>query len=123
MFEVTFNLNQKQDGGKMGRDISFSSGEALFEFTKEINKKLLYYHRKYGFEAKVVLSIEVDTNVYNCDLDFATAETDGLTYFKTKGIEDSALQIIKARKKTKVDLFSSEDIDGNYIDPLVVKIC
>jgi hypothetical protein len=27
--------------------------------------------------------------------------------------------IIKARKKTKVDLFSSEDIDGNYIDPLV----
>jgi hypothetical protein len=33
--------------------------------TKEITKKLLYYHRKYGFEAKVVLSIEVETNVYN----------------------------------------------------------
>jgi uncharacterized membrane protein len=27
-------------------------------------KKLLYYHRKYGFEAKVVLSIEVENNVY-----------------------------------------------------------
>jgi hypothetical protein len=63
MFEVTFNLNQKQDGGKMGRDISFSSGEALFEFTDQRDhqlKKLLYYHRKYGFEAKVVLSIEVE---------------------------------------------------------------
>jgi hypothetical protein len=53
---------KKQDG-KMGRDISFSSGEALFEFTDQRDhqlKKLLYYHRKYGFEAKVVLSIEVE---------------------------------------------------------------
>jgi hypothetical protein len=58
MFEVTFNL--KQDGGKMGRDISFSSGEALFEFTDQRDHQLknIIYHRKYGFEAKVVLSIE-----------------------------------------------------------------
>jgi hypothetical protein len=97
MFEVTFNLNQKQDGGKMGRDISFSSGEALFEFTDQITNLRNYYTiiENTDLKLKVVLSIEVDTNVYNCDLD-TTAETDGLTYFKAKGIEDSALQIIKA---------------------------
>jgi hypothetical protein len=33
----------KQDGGKMGRDISFSSGEALFEFTDQITNLRNYY--------------------------------------------------------------------------------
>jgi hypothetical protein len=65
------------------------------------------------------VTLELDeNNSYNCDLDFATAETDDLTYFKCKGIEDSKLQIIKARKKVKVDLFSNKDADGNFINPL-----
>jgi hypothetical protein len=49
----------------MGRDISFSGGGEFTDQRDHQLKKLLYYHRKYGFEAKVVLSIEVDTNVYN----------------------------------------------------------
>jgi hypothetical protein len=66
MFEVTFNL--KQDGGKMGRDISFSSGEALFEFTDQRDhqlKKLLYIIENTDLRLKVVLSIESRNNVYN----------------------------------------------------------
>jgi hypothetical protein len=119
---IKFSLKQKTEGGAMARDISFSGGEIQFEFTDmrehEI-KQLLYYHRKFGFEAVVVLTLELDeNNSYNCDLDFATAETDDLTYFKCKGIEDSKLQIIKARKKVKVDLFSNKDADGNFINPL-----
>jgi hypothetical protein len=88
MFEVTFNLNQKQDGGKMGRDISFSSGEALFEFTDQITNLRNYYTIIENTDLRLKLFyLSVDTNVYNCDLDFATAETDGLTYFKTKIVE------------------------------------
>jgi len=119
--DINFSLNQKPNG--MGRDISFSGNEIQFEFTHMRNhelKQLLYYHRKFGFESVVVLTIEIDSlNKYTCDLDFATAETDDLEYFKCKGIEDGKLQIIKARKAVKVDVLSDLDIDGNYIGGLI----
>jgi hypothetical protein len=118
---INFSLNQKPDG--MGRDISFSGGEITFEFTylrEHELKQLLYYKRKFGFEALVVLTIEIDeNNKYTADLDFATSETDDLEYFKCKGIEDGKLQIVKARKSVKVDLLSNTDVDGNFITPLV----
>jgi len=98
--DINFSLNQKPN--LMGRDVSFSGGEIEFEFTDMRNhylKQLLYYHRKFGFEAIVVLTIEIDeNNKYTCDLDFAKAQTDDLKYFKCKGIEDGKLQIIKAKK-------------------------
>lgn len=119
--DINFSLKQKDNG--MGRDVSFSGGEIQFEFTHLRNhelKQLLYYHRKFGFEAVVVLTIEIDPlNKYTCDLDFATAETDDLEYFRCKGIEDGKLQIVKARKSVKVDLLSDVDLDGNYIGALV----
>jgi len=119
--DVNFSLKQKE--GKMGRDISFSGGEIQFEFTHMRNhelKQLLYYHRKFGFESVVVLTIEIDeNNKYNCDLDFATAETDDLEYFRCKGIQNGNLQIIKRRTSVKVDVLSDVDVDGNYIGGLV----
>jgi len=119
--DINFSLNQKPN--KLGRDVSFSGGEIQFEFTHLRNhelKQLLYYHRKFGFESVVVLTIEIDeNNKYTCDLDFATAETDDLEYFRCKGIEDGKLQIINARKAVKVDVLSDLDIDGNYIGGLV----
>ena len=122
---IKFSLNQRTDGGGMARDISFSGGDIQFEFTHMRDhqlKQLLYYHRTFGFESKVVLTIELDAlNKYTCDLDFATAETDDLEYFKCKGIQDGALQIIKRRKSVKVDVLSSVDIDGDFIQPLVTE--
>lgn len=119
--DINFSLKQKEAG--IGRDVSFSGDEIQFEFTHMRNhelKQLLYYHRKFGFEAVVVLTIEIDAlNKYTCDLDFATAETDDLEYFRCKGIEDGKLQIVKARKSVKVDLLSNTDVDGNYIGGLV----
>lgn len=119
--DINFSLKQK-DGG-MGRDVSFSGGEIQFEFTHLRNhelKQLLYYNRKFGFEAVVVLTIEIDPlNKYTCDLDFATAETDDLEYFRCKGIEDGKLQTVKARKDVKVNVLSDVDLDGNYIGGLI----
>ena len=119
--DINFSLNQKDKG--MGRDISFSGNEIQFEFTKHRNhylEQILYYNRRFGFEAVAVLTIEVDeNNSYKCDLDFATAETDDLEYFRCKGVEDGKLQIIKARREVKVDVLSDLDIDGNYIGKLV----
>jgi hypothetical protein len=117
--DTQFSLKQKTDGGKMGRDVSFT---ADFEFTNLRDhqlEKLLYYHKRFGYESNVVLTAEIDeNNTYKCDLDFAESETDGLTHFKCKGIEDNKLQIIKARKSVKVDLFNDIDVDGNFILPL-----
>ena len=118
--DINFSLNQKDKG--LARDISFSGNEIQFEFTKHRNHyldQILYYNRLFGFEAVVVLTIEVDeNNSYKCDLDFATAETDDLEYFRCKGVEDGKLQIIKARREVKVDVLSDLDIDGNYIGKL-----
>ena len=120
--QIVFTLMQKTDGGKMARDVSFSNGDLDFTFVNLRDhqlEKLLYYHKRYGFESDVKLIIEIDeNNTYQCDLDFAESETDNFKYFKCKGIEDNKLQIIKARKSVKVDLFSDTDVDGNFILPL-----
>ena len=124
MDKVILSLKQKPNG--MGRDVSFAAdSKNSFEFSKEADHEfdyLLYYNRKFGFEADVDLIIEVDeNNTYVCNLDFSTADTDDFSYFKCMGVEDSKLQIINARKSTKVDVFANTDIDGNPITPLVAE--
>lgn len=116
-----FQLNQKDKG--YARDISFSGGENQFEFVdyRDHNLgQLLYYAHYFGFEAKVDLIIHINgiNNIIG-ELDFATAITDDLTYFKCKVIQQSDYQIIKRRKAVKVDLLSNKDANGNAITPLI----
>lgn len=116
---VDFNLDQKENG--MGRDASLSGGEVKFMF-REVHylDKLLYYAHRYGFEADVKLVIVLATgDEFICEMDFYTAESDDHSYFSCSGIVESSEMIFKRRYETKVDLFSSSDIDGNYIEPLV----
>ncbi|WP_296683224.1 hypothetical protein [Flavobacterium sp.] len=119
--DVDFNLQQKDKG--YGRDISFSGGEAQFNFVDyrtHYLDKLLYFNHFYGFESKVDLIIsQKGYDDVIAELDFASAVTDEFQYFKCKVIQQSSLQIIKRRKSVKVDLFSNKDIDGNEIAPLV----
>jgi hypothetical protein len=118
---VDFQLSQKDKG--YGRDVSFNGGETQFEFVKYRNHyldKLLDYNKTYGFESIVELIITCGTvTTIIGELDFATAITDDLEYFKCKVIQQSSKQIVKRRKAVKVDLLSDKDIDGNYIAPLV----
>jgi hypothetical protein len=121
--DMDFNLQQKDKA--YGRDISFSGGEAQFNFVNYRNHyldKLLYFNHFYGFESKVDLIIRQDGyNDVVAELDFATAVTDDFEYFKCKVIQQSSLQIVKRRKSVKVDLFSDKDVDGNSITPLVTE--
>jgi len=121
--EIDFNLQQKDKG--YARDISFSGGEAQFNFVNYRNHyldKLLYFNHFYGFESKVDLIIRQDgyPDVVS-ELDFASAITDDFEYFKCKVIQKSSLQIVKRRKSVKVNLLSNKDVDGNPIEPLVPK--
>jgi hypothetical protein len=119
--DISWDLKQKDKG--YGRDVYFNGGESQLTFVSERNHyldKILYYFNYFGFESKILLIVEsngVETNLG--ELDFATAQTDELTYFNCKVVQDSALQIIKRRKDVKVDLFSNKDLDGNTITPLI----
>ena len=118
---VDFQLKQKDKG--YARDVSFNGGEVQFEFVKYRNHyldKLLLYNKTYGFESIVELIITCGTvTTIIGELDFATAVTDDLEYFKCKVIQQSSKQIVKRRKAVKVDLLSDKDINGNVITPLV----
>ena len=120
---VDFQLSQKDKG--YGRDVSFNGGEVQFEFVKYRNHyldKLLLYNNTYGFESIVELVITCGTvTTIIGELDFATAVTDDLEYFKCKVIQQSSKQIVKRRKAVKVDLLSDKNVDGNAITPLVPK--
>lgn len=118
--DMDFNLQQKDKG--YGRDISFSGGEAQFNFVNYRNHyldKLLYFNHFYGFESKVDLIIRQEGYAdIVAEMDFASAVSDDFEYFKCKAIQQSSLQIVKRRKAVKVDLFSDKDVDGNPITPL-----
>jgi len=120
---VDFQLSQRDKG--YGRDVSFNGGEVQFEFVKYRNHyldKLISYNKIYGFESIVDLIITSGTITTTVgELDFATSTTDDLEYFKCKVIQKASRQIVKRRKSIKVDLFSSKDIDGNTITPLVTQ--
>jgi len=118
---MSFDVMQKDKG--YGRDIFFNSGEAMMEFTNFRNHyldKLLYYNHYYGFESKAKLGIEfINGESVIMDMDFSTAISDDLEYFKCKCVEVSEVQIVKRRASVKVDLFSNLDIDGNTITPVM----
>jgi len=115
---TSFELKQKNKG--YGRDIYFSGGETQYEFSyyrDHYLDKLLYYNHRFGFESKVNLIIQVlgIDNIVG-ELDFATASTDDLEYFKCKVIQNGDLQILKRRRETKVDIMSNTNVDGVTVD-------
>ena len=55
------------------------------------------------------------------DLDFKEAETDEITYFKCKVVQDSIQALIKKRMDIKVDCFSDRTLDNEPITPLLAE--
>ncbi len=119
--EVDFNFDQRENG--MGRDVSLSGGKVNFKFTLyrhgKAFDKILYYAHFYGFESDVKLIIVLeDGTEFIGELDFVMATTNDFNYFDCPVIMESETQVFRRRAETKVDLFSSVDIDGNAITPL-----
>lgn len=119
--EVDFNLDQRENS--MGRDVSLSGGKVNFKFTLyrhgKAFDKILYYAHYRGFEANVKLIIVLENGTeFIGELDFVMATTNDFNYFDCPVIMESEMQIFRRRAETKVDMFSSVDIDGNAITPL-----
>lgn len=115
-------FNIEQEDKRYARDIIFSSGEVSFEFTDMRNhylERLLQFNDQYGFEAKVMLIIEKSGTEIKLDIDFKNGETDGITYFKCKLIQDSKLQAVKRLREANINVFSDIGLNGEPIEPLV----
>lgn len=121
---IPFVLKQKEKG--YGRDVFYGGdGENEFTFYKRLDHqftRLLFFFNTFGWEAKVRLIIELD-NVEDIvgNLDFRTASTDQLQEFKCRVIQDNNEAILKRRTDIDVDLFSTEDLDGNELQPIEIE--
>lgn len=115
------NFVVEQDDKRLGRDVSFAGGKANLRFSPMCEHefdRLLSEYNKNGFEADVKFIIEIEDVRYVIgQLDFAEAETDLVSYFDCKVIQENKQALIKRRSKVKVDLLSGKDLDGNDIEP------
>jgi hypothetical protein len=120
---IDFKLKQKEKG--YGRDISFAGGKVKFTFYRMRNhyfETIMYYFETFGWESEVKLIIEKEgiDNIIG-DLDFKEADTDQLEYFSCNVIQDTNRAILERRAEINVDMFSSENVDGDTINPLTTE--
>lgn len=118
----------KADKGRLGVDVTFASGEIELGFFDAIFEKgltqnfsrLIQELEDFGFESDVKFIIEVDgVQEVIGEVDFYTAQTDYLTYFRAKIIQESQQAIFKRRMDVSVDVTANKDLDDTDIDPLV----
>lgn len=115
----------KQESKRYGRDVAFAGGESEFSFYQNNNhyfELLVYYYETFGWESEVQLIVEIDgfDNIIG-DFDFFTAKTDLLEYFSCKVVQNKKQALIKKRNDIKIDLFASEDLDGNEVTPITTE--
>lgn len=118
---VPFILQRQDDG--MGLDVSLNGDENRFTLTDQRDHQLpemIYYRDRYGFEANVIFGIIFENGEeLLSQIDFQTSTTDDLSYFEFSTITESSKQVFKRHFSTKVDMFSSLGINGEFIEPLV----
>ena len=77
---------------------------------------LLQENRDNGSESDVKYILKKDGIEFTTgNFDFTTAETDNVTYFKCKVIQNTNQSKIKKREKLNIDLLSTTDLDDNTI--------
>ena len=126
------NLVTRQDKDRLGRDVSFASGnvDLTFDNLTEFEglthnlEKLLSEYKENGFEADVKYILRLSNDGVNYSdfilgqLDFGQPETDSLTFFSCKVIQENQQALLKRRLDTAVNIFGSETVDGDYLAPL-----
>lgn len=110
--------------GKYARQIKFGQDQEIeFWKHKPISlghrfDTLIDYHKLFGDESFVELLNYVDDEILMAaELDFEKAVTDRESYFKCKIIVNDLSKKIEDLEDTKVDVFGSESLLGNYNDP------
>ena len=80
---------------------------------------ILHYNSTYGFESQIEYILERNGVEFVLgELNFEGSETDELTYFFCKVVQNSKRASVKRREDTKIDGFATENLDGEPISPL-----
>ena len=126
------NFVTQQEKGRLGRDVSFASGTVDLSFnpkteynglTHQFNK-LINEYKNNGFETDVKYLLRMDqgvaVNMFHVigQLDFGEPDTDMVNFFNCKVIQENTQATVKRRMDTKVNVFGTETLDGDTIEPL-----
>lgn len=138
------NFVVEQEKGRLGRDTYYGNEDIDLTFGNEIGEPretpimlndgtilnhynsgldfILQEDKENGTEANVFFVLKFDNVEFTIgQLDFGGAKTDNKTYFKCKIVQNNAQFLLKKREDVKVDLFGTEDLDGNEVTPIQTK--
>lgn len=131
----------EQDSKLYARDISFMNEEIDLQFIEgffgiadeqyqTLNGSIvshlshcldyiLEYNKRYGFQSQIEYILERNGSYFIIgELNFEGADTDELTFFNCKVVQNTKRALAKRREDVEIDGFSNEDVDGNPITPL-----
>lgn len=120
-FDAT-DFTYKTEENRYARDIFFAGNEPSLTFTKFRHKaifdKLQEYDKVYGFESVVLFTVKYKgVSKFTGQLDFFTRDNNLFEAITFRVQELSKSVLIKKRMSTKVDLLSTENLDGETIEP------
>ena len=135
--------NFKCEQGNYARDTFYGNEEELLEFyqnygsqgTTFINNDgvlvrhlpsgldyLVQENKDNGSESDVKYILKKDGLEFTSgNFDFTTADTDNVTYFKCKVIQNTNQSKIKKREKLNIDLLATKDLDDNTISAIPIQ--
>jgi hypothetical protein len=114
--EIDFSFNKGNfDTGDLQQT---PNGTVIFNLTQGFDW-LVEVYKEHKYEANVDFEIELNGILFvPANLDFQTCETDDYTYFNCKALQEQSKQLVKRRSDVVTDLFGTEDLDGNEIEPI-----
>lgn len=118
---IDFNLNQEED--RYGRDWWFAgNGMIKLELTKHSNYdafvKFEELYEKYGFEADIKFRVTDGTESFIGNVDLLGIEYNGHDVFKFNVNQETEEALVKKRTDMPINIFGSEDLDGNFSQPV-----
>lgn len=113
---IDFNLNQEDD--RYGRDWFFAgNGNIMLELTEHSNPTAFYkfdeVYQKYGFESDIKFRVTDGNESFIGNVDLLAVEYNGHDTFKFSVNQETEEALIKKRSDLVVDMFATEDLDGN----------
>lgn len=110
-----------QNYGQQGQTYLNNEGVLISHLSSGLDL-LLQENKDNGSESDVKYILKKDNVSFTTgNFDFSNAETDNLTYFKCKVIQNTNQAKIKKREKLNVDLLATTDLDDNTISAIPIQ--
>jgi hypothetical protein len=113
-------MMQKEDD-RIAMDSFLAAGTNKIRFNNRVNHCfdiIMYNYDMFGYESIVKFGIEFDDdNKIIGEIDFATRDTDKVTYIEVTIRDENYKQRLKRNEKINTNLLGNTDVNGNPIEP------